>query len=246
MSILHLVFLLKSETRLKTEVAFEIIAQKLIPYFLFLRNNLEYFLVSLMETDVIWRKSHICFVVMTRGRRMIGISGFLIWSKTLMELIFNPFGEFRWSPEGPVSQIHSPHLHVGAPGILSGLLRSLQALKTEWGVESNGKLPHLFIPSKIATLVPEFAVEDLPLDRTATFVPAFAVEDLPLDRRFWMMMIMTMLLLMMMMMMMTMSNHWWLWATQRDRVNDKIKQMNVWEEDISSWKPAQELSLKFD
>ena len=30
-----------------------------------------------------------------RGRRMIWISGFLIWSKTLMELIFNPCGEFR-------------------------------------------------------------------------------------------------------------------------------------------------------
>ena len=38
---------------------------------------------------------------------MIGISGSLIWSKTLMELIFNSCGEFRWSPEGPVSQIHS-------------------------------------------------------------------------------------------------------------------------------------------
>ena len=29
------------------------------------------------------------------GRRVIGISGFLIWSKSLMELIFNPCGEFR-------------------------------------------------------------------------------------------------------------------------------------------------------
>ena len=28
-------------------------------------------------------------------RRVIGISGFLIWSKVLMELIFNPCGEFR-------------------------------------------------------------------------------------------------------------------------------------------------------
>ena len=55
-------------------------------------------------------------------------------------------------------------------------------LKREWGAESNGKLPHLFIPSKTATLVPEFAVEDLPLDRTATLVPAFAVKDLPLGR----------------------------------------------------------------
>ena len=46
-------------------------------------------------------------------------------------------------------------------------------LKREWGTESNGKLPHLFIPSKTATFVPEFAVEDLPLDITATLVPAF-------------------------------------------------------------------------
>ena len=35
-------------------------------------------------------------------------------------------------------------------------------LKREWGAESNGMLPHLFIPGKIAVLVLEFAVEDLP------------------------------------------------------------------------------------
>ena len=35
-------------------------------------------------------------------------------------------------------------------------------LKREWGAESNGKLPHLFIPGKTAALVPEFAVKDLP------------------------------------------------------------------------------------
>ena len=40
-----------------------------------------------------------------------------------MKLIFNPCGEFRWSQEGPVSQIHSPHLHDGAPGIFSSLFR---------------------------------------------------------------------------------------------------------------------------
>ena len=43
-------------------------------------------------------------------------------------------------------------------------------------------VPRLFIPSKTATLVPEFAVEDLSLDRTATLVRAFAVKDLPLGR----------------------------------------------------------------
>ena len=36
-------------------------------------------------------------------------------------------------------------------------------LKREWGAESNGKLLHLFIPSKVATLVPVFAVEELSL-----------------------------------------------------------------------------------
>ena len=62
------------------------------------------------------------------------ISGSLIWSKTLLELTFNPCGEFRWSPESPVIQIHSPHLLVGAYGIFSDLLRFVQMLKRESGV----------------------------------------------------------------------------------------------------------------
>ena len=61
------------------------------------------------------------------------------------------------------------------------LLRSVQMLKRECGAESNGKLPHLFIPSETATLVPEFAMEDLSLGRTAAVVPEFVVKDLPLD-----------------------------------------------------------------
>ena len=52
--------------------------------------------------------------------------------------------------------------HTGAPGIFSDLLKSIQMLKREWGGEGNGKLPHLFNLSKTATLVPEFAVNDLP------------------------------------------------------------------------------------
>ena len=55
-------------------------------------------------------------------------------------------------------------------------------LKREWGAESDGKLPHLFILRKTVTLVPEFAVEDLPLDRTEALVPEFAVKDLSLGR----------------------------------------------------------------
>ena len=116
------------------------------------------------------------------GRRVIGISGSLIWSKTLKELIFNPGGEFRWSPEGPVSQIHSPHLYIGAPRIFSDLLRSVQMLKWEWGAESNGKLPHLFIPIKTAALIPEFAVEDLPSAELHPWFLALPVKDLPLGR----------------------------------------------------------------
>ena len=55
------------------------------------------------------------------------------------------------------------------------------------GAESNGKLPHLFIPSKTATLVSEFAVEDLPLNRTAILVSAFALKELSLGRTLMMM-----------------------------------------------------------
>ena len=39
------------------------------------------------------------------------------------------------------------------------------------------KLPHLFIPSKTAAWIPEFAVEELPFSRTAALVPEFAVKD---------------------------------------------------------------------
>ena len=55
-------------------------------------------------------------------------------------------------------------------------------LKRELGAESNGKLLHLFIPSKTVTLVPEFVVEDQTLGRTVALVPKFAVKDLPLGR----------------------------------------------------------------
>ena len=55
-------------------------------------------------------------------------------------------------------------------------------LKREWGAESNWKLPHLYIPSKTATKVPEFGMQDLPLGRIAAFVSEFAVKDLPLGR----------------------------------------------------------------
>ena len=52
-------------------------------------------------------------------------------------------------------------------------------LNRDWGAESNGKLPHLFITSKTTTLIPEFVVEDLPLGRTAALVPEFAVKTCP-------------------------------------------------------------------
>ena len=106
-------------------------------------------------------------------------------SSKAIELIFNPYGEFRWSPEGPVSQIHSPHLHAVAPGIFSNLVSSVQMLKREWGAESNGKLPHLSIHNKTAAFISEFTVEDLPLSRNAALIPEFTVKDLPLGRKLW-------------------------------------------------------------
>ena len=49
-------------------------------------------------------------------------------------------------------------------------------LKREWGAESNGMLPNVYIPSKTATLIPEFAVKELHLDRTAALVPEFELK----------------------------------------------------------------------
>ena len=49
-------------------------------------------------------------------------------------------------------------------------------LKREWGSETNGKLPHLSIPSKTEAWVPEFAVEDLPLSITAALVSCVCSE----------------------------------------------------------------------
>ena len=51
--------------------------------------------------------------------------------------------------------------------------------KRKWCVVNNGKISHLFIPSKTATLVLEFAVEYLPLDRTAALLPEFQIKELP-------------------------------------------------------------------
>ena len=56
------------------------------------------------------------------------------------------------------------------------------------GAESNGKLQHLFIPTKTASQVPEFVMEDLPLGRIAALVREFAVKDLPLGRTLMIMM----------------------------------------------------------
>ena len=83
---------------------------------------------------------------------MIGISGSLIWSKSLMELIFNHcvvnFGEV-WRTQLAIYTLLTSTL--GASDIFKDLLKSVRILKREWGTESNEKLPHLFMPSKIAT-----------------------------------------------------------------------------------------------
>ena len=69
----------------------------------------------------------------------------LILSKTLMELIFNPCGEFVKSvgPSANITLLASTLVPLGS---FQDLLRSVQMLKREWGCESNGKLPHIFNP----------------------------------------------------------------------------------------------------
>ena len=85
------------------------------------------------------------------GEECLGFPNLWSGQKPLLNWYLTPCGEFRWSPEGTVSQIHSSHLHAGAPGFFADLLRSVQMVKIEWSVESNGKLP-----SKTAAWIPGF------------------------------------------------------------------------------------------
>ena len=111
---------------------------------------------------------------------MIGISGSLIWSKTLMELIFNPC-----SPAVNFSDVWRDKLAkstlLTSTLVPLGSFRSFKVsldAKERVGAESNRKLPHLSFPNKIVAWVPEFAVEDLPLIRSAALISEFAVNDL--------------------------------------------------------------------
>ena len=100
-----------------------------------------------------------------------------------MELIFNACGELRC--EVRRAQIAKSTLLTSKLVPLGFfLLRSVQMLNREWGAESNGKLPHLFIPCKNWNLDPTFAVEDLRLGKTATLVSVFTVKYLSLGRTF--------------------------------------------------------------
>ena len=71
-----------------------------------------------------------------------------ILSKTLMELIFNPCGEFRWSPEDSANST-----------LLTSTLVPLGSFQMQKATESYRTYS---IPGKIAVLVPKFAVKDLP------------------------------------------------------------------------------------
>ena len=138
-----------------------------------------------------WEHTLISTVYMgNRGKGWLGFSdvwsGRKPWWNWYLTLLVN-FSEVQRAQLAKSTLLTSK---PGPPGIIPDLLRSVQMLKREWGVESNGKLPHQFIPSKTATLIPEFALEDLPLGRTADLVPEFAVKDLPLDRTLMMMMMM--------------------------------------------------------
>ena len=119
------------------------------------------------------------------GCRLIGISGSLSWSKTLMELIFNPCGEFQWSAEGPVSQIHTHHLHDGAPGIFSDLLRYVQMLKREWVRKTTGSYRTYSSIVKLQPLFLSFRWKTCLCAELQTWFLSFRVKDLHLGRTLW-------------------------------------------------------------
>ena len=91
---------------------------------------------------------------------MIGTSGSLIWSKTLMELIFNPCGEFplfsppRWCPWDLCRCFN----------VWSDAKERERERERESRVrKAMGSYSAYSIPTKTAALVPEFAAEGLPL-----------------------------------------------------------------------------------
>ena len=89
-------------------------------FFLKIAHSLKFWLIicKYMHLFVSWMNFivNIYLFIYIWWRRVIGISRSVIWSKSLMELIFSPCGEFRWSPEVLVSQIHSPHPTLGPLG----------------------------------------------------------------------------------------------------------------------------------
>ena len=79
------------------------------------------------------------------GRRVIGISGSLMWSKTLMELIFNPvvnFGEVRRAQLAKSTLMTSSRCPWD-------IFRSFKVCSDAKERVGCGKQPHLFIPSKL-------------------------------------------------------------------------------------------------
>ena len=67
-------------------------------------------------------------------------------------------------PPGRILYIHTPpHWYLLNIFSYFKVCSDAKEREGEWGAESNGKLQHLFIPNKTSALVPEFAVEDLPL-----------------------------------------------------------------------------------
>ena len=84
------------------------------------------------------------------------------WDFRIFELVKNPdgtdvpvvsFGEVRRAQLTKSTLLASTLVPLGSFQICSHA-------KERVGAESKGKLPQLFIPSKTATLVPEFAVEE--------------------------------------------------------------------------------------
>ena len=95
-----------------------------------------------------------------------------MWSKTLMELIFNPRGEFRWSLEGPTlltstlvprDLFRSFKIYWDA----KERMRCGKQRKTTASIESLVKLQPWFLSLLWKTC----------LRQTATLVPAFSVDD---------------------------------------------------------------------
>ena len=119
-------------------------------------------------------KSNFLTLCIYGGKGWLGFLDLWFGQKPWWNWYLTPVMNFGDVWRAQLAQFHSPHFHVGAPGIFSDLLRLFRCWRDSGVHNAMGSYHSYSIPGKTTVFVPEFAV-----------VPLLAVKDLPLGRTLW-------------------------------------------------------------